>query len=324
MRIGPQTRTNAVPSPIGKSTQIIKDAAAMNDHAALLNTLAKSPTYRSYERAFSSAIGLPLSLRSLADWLPPFRGKSRENEFCAMMARKSASCAACFKVQQRLTDAAANQTATVKCHFGMLEAAVPVKLGVETIGFLTTGQVLTQEPTDSQMAKVDQTLVNLGVDVDRTAARKAYRRTKVMPRAQFASAVHLLEIYAEDLSAKSNQYLVRESHAEPISVVRARNYIREHLQDDLTLADVAKAACTSTFYICKLFKRHTGLNITEYVCRLRVEKAQELLQNPQLRISEIAYAVGFQSLTHFNRVFRSLAGQSPSEYREKTGIALAA
>jgi AraC-like DNA-binding protein len=55
-----------------------------------------------------------------------------------------------------------------------------------------------------------------------------------------------------------------------------------------------------------------------------VEKARELLQNPQLRISEIAYEVGFQSLTHFNRVFRALAGESPSEYREKTGVALAA
>ena len=296
----------------------------MNNHAALLNTLAKSPACRRYERAYSSAIGLPLSLRSPEDWQPPFRGKPRENEFCAMMAKKSASCAACLRVQQRLSEAATEQAASVKCHFGMLEAAVPVKLGVETIGYLTTGQILTQEPTDAQMAKVDQTLINLGVDIDRATARKAYRQTKVMPRAQFASAMHLLEIFAEDLSNKSNQHVVRESHAEPIAVVRAKNFIREHLQDDFTLADIAKAACTSTFYICKLFKRHTRLNLTEYVSRLRVEKARELLQNPQLRISEIAYEVGFQSLTHFNRVFRTLAGQSPSEYREESGVSLAA
>jgi AraC-like DNA-binding protein/ligand-binding sensor protein len=296
----------------------------MNDHTTLLEALTKSPVYRRYERAYSAAIGLPLALRSPQAWQPPFRGKSRENEFCAMMARKSASCAACLRVQQRLTEAATEQSATVKCHFGMLEGAVPVKLGVETIGFLTTGQVLTQEPTDAQLAKVDQTLENLGVEADRTTARKAYQRTKVMPRAQFSSAMHLLEIFAEDLSSKSNHLAMRESHAEPIAVVRAKTYIRENLQEDLTLADVAKAACTSTFYICKLFKRHTGLNITEYVSRLRVEKARELLQNPQLRISEIAYEVGFQSLTHFNRVFRALAGESPSEYREKTGVALAA
>jgi YesN/AraC family two-component response regulator len=206
----------------------------------------------------------------------------------------------------------------------MSEAAVPVKLGQQTIGYLATGQVLTQAPTAAQIKKMEQTIESFGIDVDMAAARKAYKNTKVMPRAQFASATRLLEFFAEDLGAKSNQLAVRESNAEPAAVVRAKSYIREHLQDDITLADVAKAACTSTFYICKLFKRHTGLNLTEYISRLRVERAKDLLQNPQARISEIAYEVGFQSLTHFNRVFRSLAGDSPTNFREKSTLALAA
>ena len=61
----------------------------------------------------------------------------------------------------------------------------------------------------------------------------------------------------------------------------------------------------------------TGINFTEYVSRVRIEKAKNLLLNPNLRISEIAYEVGFQSLTHFNRVFRKFVGQSPTAYREK-------
>ena len=87
---------------------------------------------------------------------------------------------------------------------------------------------------------------------------------------------------------------------------------------------MARAACTSTFYICKLFKRHTGLNFTGYVSRLRIEKARELLANPNLRISEIACDAGFQSLTHFNRVFRKLIGEAPTGYREKLALPLAA
>jgi AraC-like DNA-binding protein len=50
---------------------------------------------------------------------------------------------------------------------------------------------------------------------------------------------------------------------------------------------------------------------------VRIEKAKNLLLNPNLRISEIAYEVGFQSLTHFNRVFRKITGQSPTDYRDK-------
>jgi AraC-like DNA-binding protein len=78
---------------------------------------------------------------------------------------------------------------------------------------------------------------------------------------------------------------------------------------------VAKAVNTSTFHFCKIFKKATGLNFTEYVSRVRVEKARNLLLNPNLRISEIAYEVGFQSLTHFNRVFKKITGQSPTDYR---------
>src|SRR4029434_1902328 len=59
----------------------------------------------------------------------------------------------------------------------------------------------------------------------------------------------------------------------------------------------------------------TGVNFTEYLSRVRIEKAKNLLLNPNLRISEIAYEVGFQSLTHFNRVFKKVAGESPTEYR---------
>jgi AraC-like DNA-binding protein len=66
-----------------------------------------------------------------------------------------------------------------------------------------------------------------------------------------------------------------------------------------------------------MFKKATGMTFTDYLGRVRVEKAKNLLLNPHLRVSEIAYAVGFQSLTHFNRVFRALTGQSPTDFREK-------
>jgi AraC-like DNA-binding protein len=59
----------------------------------------------------------------------------------------------------------------------------------------------------------------------------------------------------------------------------------------------------------------TGINFTDYVARLRIERARNLLLNPNLRISEIAFEVGFQSLTHFNRVFKRILGESPTEYR---------
>jgi AraC-like DNA-binding protein len=87
---------------------------------------------------------------------------------------------------------------------------------------------------------------------------------------------------------------------------------------------VAKAAHMSTFYFCKQFKKATGVTFTNYLNRVRVEKAKEMLLNPHARVSEVAFDVGFQSLTHFNRVFRNLTGESPTAYRETLPLAHAA
>ena len=67
--------------------------------------------------------------------------------------------------------------------------------------------------------------------------------------------------------------------------------------------------------LCERFKQVTGINFVEYIARTRFEKASRLLQNSDLRITHIAFAAGFQSLSQFNRVFKRLARKSPTDYR---------
>jgi len=113
----------------------------------------------------------------------------------------------------------------------------------------------------------------------------------------------------------SNQILVQHRNAEPPVITRAKAFVAEHQTEEIHLGEVAKAVNTSTFYFCKMFKKVTGINFTDYLSRVRIEKSKNLLLNPNLRVSEIAFEVGFQSLTHFNRVFKKILGQSPTEYR---------
>jgi len=115
----------------------------------------------------------------------------------------------------------------------------------------------------------------------------------------------------------NNQIVVRDQNAEPPVITRAKQFIIEHQTEELSLEQVAAAVHTSKFYFCKMFKKATGINFTDYLSRLRTERAKNLLLNPNLRVSEIAYEVGFQSLTHFNRVFKRIAGRSPTNYREQ-------
>ena len=108
----------------------------------------------------------------------------------------------------------------------------------------------------------------------------------------------------------------RDGHrAEPVEIWKARKFIKEHSAEELSLTKVAKAANISRNHLSEKFKQITGTNFVEYVARARFEKACELLRDVDLRISEIAFAVGFQSLSQFNRVFKKFSAKSPSAYR---------
>lgn len=107
--------------------------------------------------------------------------------------------------------------------------------------------------------------------------------------------------------------------AEPVRIWKARNFIAQHSSEEISLAQVAKAANTSANYFSEKFKEATGTNFVHYVARIRFEKATALLHEHDLRVSEIAFATGFQSLSQFNRVFRKFAGKSPTEYRAALG-----
>ena len=286
----------------------------------LVERLTESKVYGDYERAFSDATGLPLRLRPVESWQLPHHGQRKENKFCAMLAEKSRACAACLQVQQCLAETARDGSKTVNCAAGLSDTAVPVKLGDRVVGFLHTGQIFRKKPTNSQWEKVAQLAKEWGVQVPEQQLRDAWFKTRVVTQKEHDAVVRLLEIFADHLSDLSNQIVVQQENAEPPMITRAKQYIRENQAEELSLGQVAKAVNASSFYFCKMFKKGTGLNFTEYVCRVRIESAKNLLLNPNLRISEIAYQVGFQSLTHFNRVFKKTVGEAPTEYRAKLKV----
>jgi AraC-like DNA-binding protein len=109
--------------------------------------------------------------------------------------------------------------------------------------------------------------------------------------------------------------LQNNDRAEPVEIWKARKFIEEHSNEELSLNRVARAVNISGNYLSEKFKEITGVNFVEYVARVRFEKACDLLENADRRISEIAFAIGFQSLSQFNRIFKKLSGKSPTAYR---------
>lgn len=282
----------------------------------LIRRIRKSETFVEYESAFEDATGLPFAIRPLESWNLPHRAQRNENPFCAMLAQTNRTCAACLELQQKVVDAATDQPATVTCFAGLCDTAVPIKLGERKIGFLQTGQIALKQTSKTGFDKVKEKILEWGVNIDLTRLEEAYFKTNVFTQRQYGAVVQLLSIFGRQLSSVANRITVQDAEAEPPIVRRAKAYIAGHCGDAVSLDETARAMHVSTFYFCKIFKKATGLTFTDYLGRVRVEKAKTLLLNPHLRVSEIAYTVGFQSLTHFNRVFRKITGEAPTVFRE--------
>jgi AraC-like DNA-binding protein len=261
-------------------------------------------------------MGLPLNIRGNDSWSPAHHGKQDHKSFAAILAHFNKARAACLKAQIDASREAESTVRTATWFAGFSESAVPVYAGDHILGFLETGEVMLKNPTKRHFASVSRQLRAWGYTTDWKELERAYFRSRVLPSDQYQAMLGLLKIFALQLSALSNQIILEHNNAEPLLVRRARQFISQHKLEVLSLSSVAHASGASLFHFCKVFKKSTGLRFTDYVARVRLEDARIELLNPNRRISEVAYDVGFQSLTQFNRIFKRVVGRCPTQFRE--------
>lgn len=94
------------------------------------------------------------------------------------------------------------------------------------------------------------------------------------------------------------------------------DYIQKNYENKITLQEIARFMGYSKNYLCSYFKRNSGFSMIEYLNGYRVKKSQEYLENTSMSISDIASRCGFESITHFGRTFKAVAGCSPLQYRK--------
>ena len=96
---------------------------------------------------------------------------------------------------------------------------------------------------------------------------------------------------------------------------RVREYIETHLNDRLTLADLAGVACLSPYHFSRSFKQAVGVGPQRYVMQRRLERAKALMRRTNEPLAEIAYRVGFSDQSHLTSIFRRETGLTPGRYR---------
>lgn len=100
------------------------------------------------------------------------------------------------------------------------------------------------------------------------------------------------------------------------SMMKALNYVDDHYMEELSIEQISKIAMLSQSYFCYFFKNITSKTFTDYLNDLRISKVVNLLKETHMRVLDISYEVGFNNISHFNRLFKQYTGVSPTEFRK--------
>lgn len=279
--------------------------------------LAESAVVRDFQVAFRRASGLALTLVPVGGLDAQTDDGAQDRAFCDQVAARPAGCAVCQKtraaLQQRLVRTHTAQR--LRCIGGVTDVAVPIVVGGGHVATFVGGRVIVGKPTAEGFQDTATRLARLGWDGDWPRLRRHYFAMPTVSEGQLTAMLRLLGIFAQQLSETLNHLVLTTATREPPCVTQAKAYACAHLTEHITLAALARHVHLSPYYFCHVYKKATRLSFLEYLNRLRIEKAAELLSDPNVRITEVAAACGFESLSHFDRTFKRYAGQSPSQYR---------
>lgn len=272
---------------------------------------------RGFEAAFRQASGLTLHLRPAPRQARALFLEPDENPLCLLACSTPAGRALCHKIQGNMRQAfeRSARPQQVPCLAGLTVLAVPVKVCGEHMGTLQTCRIFLRPPQTEDINRFADLLLRWGACPMRRQLEEHFAGIPVLSPQQLDAIVKLLGIYAEHLEDLASRSLLTARRGRPTGFAQALAYMREHQNERLPLREVAEKANLSPYYYCKLFRKTMGMTFTDYLTRLRLERAKELLLGQSLAVGDVAFASGFGSIPHFNRAFKRYTGLTPTLYR---------
>ncbi|MCM3629468.1 response regulator [Paenibacillus glycanilyticus] len=160
-----------------------------------------------------------------------------------------------------------------------------------------------------------QLLLELNMQSDELEAAEAAVWESLLDRETLGEMKHILEAY---LLAACERIGEKRTGKVANLVERVRAIIeRDYADGSLTVTDIGREVFLTPTYVSLLFKQESGQTVGEYMTQVRVEKAKEMLRDPQYKFYDICYAIGYTDPSYFTKLFKKMTGVTPSVYREK-------
>lgn len=295
----------------------MSEGSEKSGKAISYEALKQLPIIRQYAAAFRKATGISLLLARPESTATHGLFASGDNPFCQLVSRSSTGCSVCRGIEGDLLRRVAmkGDSQLARCFAGSTVVAVPVVVAGKHVATLLGGPMSCQSRNRRSFAPLANLLSSWGLKRQLPRARQAYLGVQVVSRQQLGGIVELVSILARHLADYGSRCLLDGNGADPPCVARAKQFANGKATGRVSLKEIANHVHLSSFYFCKIFKQATGMTFTEYLSRVRVEKAKELLLDTSRRVSEVAFAAGFGSIPQFNSIFKRHVGRSPSQYR---------
>ena len=144
------------------------------------------------------------------------------------------------------------------------------------------------------------------------------RKSKI---AQLATLMEIIQCLIEDhnrVALASKSYLdAYRKYGVQAKISKTTNFILAHIDQKLSVSQMSELTNMAPQSFCRWFKSHAGHSFVSFLNQTRIQRACHLLLSTNIGIQQIAFSCGFESLSHFNRTFKKLKGESPREFRKK-------
>jgi len=212
-----------------------------------------------------------------------------------------------------------------KCCFGLIDVAIPIVLQNVFLGSLMVGQV--KAGTDS-LEKIVSLPINTVIEERLKQMNKDYQKIPVLEFDKIKKITYTLqdicnyivEMENEENAKEKGEIVLIADEASALTenkiILRAKEYVKCNLENNMTLAETAKYCNVSASYLSRLFMKETGESFSVYSSRVKIEKAKKWLEENERSVSEIGYELGFNETGYFIKIFKKNVGMTPGMYRK--------
>lgn len=247
-----------------------------------------------------------------------------------------------------------NVTTPYICHAGLVDFSYPVTIDNQILGFILCGQTKIDDKSDFQQIITEKTIwQNDPIFVEAYNNMPSTTSERIKAGSQLLTIIinyYLSDIMSSHLTVQEptnvpNQFLqknepvhtssvkdydkihLKHISSQPIDaskvqtdrqeIIDALDYINRHLNEVITLDEVASSVYLSGYYFSKLFKKEVGQNFVDYVNEKKINRSMILLQDSTWSIDSIAHSLGFSQPSYFSKLFKKATNMSPRDYRQK-------